>query len=72
MEQYLREDIFVFKERLRSWSHAFLITYNKTLIKKLFGDTSRKSDKKEKKKEKKTRMAIGKLFGLNANGKTLI
>ena len=43
----------VSKEWVRSWSHSFLITYYKTLIKKLFGGTSRKSDEKEKKKRKK-------------------
>ena len=43
----------VSKEWVRSWSHAFLITYHKTLTKKLFGGPSRKSDKEEKKKEKK-------------------
>ena len=50
-----------------------LITYDKSLIKKLFGGTSRKSDKKEKKKKnnKQTRMAIAKLFALNANAKRI-
>ena len=43
-----------------------MITYDKTLIKKLFGGTSRKSDEKGKKK-KKIRMGIAKLFPLNAN-----
>ena len=38
---------------VRSWSQGFLITYDKTLIKKHFGDTPKKSDEKEKKKEKK-------------------
>ena len=42
----------VFKEFFRSWSHAFLITYDKTLIKKLFGCTSKKSDEKKKKQKK--------------------
>ena len=54
----------VSKEWVRSWSHA--TTYHKTFIKKLFGGTSRKSDEKGIKK-KKTRMAIAKLFALNAN-----
>ena len=58
----------VSKEWVRSWSHTFLITYHKTLIKKLFGGTSRNCDEKEKKK-KKTRMKIVKFFALNANAK---
>ena len=33
-----------------------LITYDKSLIKKLFGGTSRKSDKKEKKKKKTNKL----------------
>ena len=47
-----------------------MITYDKTLIKKLFGGTFRKSDEKEKRKKtnkKNTRMAVSKLFALNAN-----
>ena len=55
----------VSKEWVRP-THDFLITYHKTLTKKLFGGTSRKSDEKETKK-KKPRMAISKLFELNAN-----
>ena len=43
----------VSKEWVRSWSHDFLITYHKTLTKKLFGGTSRKSDEKETKKKMK-------------------
>ena len=31
----------VFKEWVRSWSHVFLITYQKTFTKKLFGGPSR-------------------------------
>ena len=53
---------------VRPWSQGFLINYDKTLIKKHFGDTPKKSDKKEKKK-KKTKMVIAKLFALNANAK---
>ena len=34
-EKILRKDFNVSKERVRSWSHAFLITYDKTLTKKL-------------------------------------
>ena len=40
-------------EWIRSWSHAFLIIYHKTLIKKFFGSTSRKSDVEEKNKKNK-------------------
>ena len=40
------------------------------LTKKLFGSPARKSDENEKKK-KKTRMAIAKLFALNANAISL-
>ena len=43
----------VLKEWVRSWSHTFFITYHEKLIKKLFGGTSRKSDKNEKKKKNK-------------------
>ena len=48
-----------------------MVTYHKTLIKKIFGGTSRKKEtkKKKKKKRKKPRMAIAKLFALNANAK---
>ena len=47
-----------------------MITHHKTLIKKLSGSTSRKSDEREKKeKNKQTRVAIAKLFALNANAK---
>ena len=41
----------VSNEWVRPWSHAFLITYQKTFTKKLFGGPSRKSDDKEKKKK---------------------
>ena len=58
----------VSKEWVRSWSHEFLITYHKTLIKKLFGGTSSKNDEKEKKKKK---VAITKLFALKANAISL-
>ena len=37
----------VSKEWVRSWSHVFLITYHKILIKKLFGGPFRKSDEKD-------------------------
>ena len=53
------------KERVRSWSHAFLITNVITLGKKLLALRPEKKDEKEKKK--KTRMEIPKLFALNAN-----
>ena len=42
----------VSKEWVRSWSHAFLITSHKTLIKKLSGCMFRKSDEKENKNKK--------------------
>ena len=41
----------VSKEWVRSWSHAFLITYNKTFTKKAFASPSGKRDEKEKKKK---------------------
>ena len=49
---FMERHFSVFKEWIRSWSHAFLVTYHKNLIKKLFEGTSRKSDEKEKKKKK--------------------
>ena len=49
---FMERHFSVSKEWVRSWSHAFLITYHKTLIKKLFGGPSRKSDKMEKKNKK--------------------
>ena len=65
---FIERHFSVSKEWVRSWSHSFLITYYKTLIKKLFGGTSRKSDEKEKKKrKKKTRMPTAKLFAFHAN-----
>ena len=48
----MEKHFIVFKELVRSWSQAFLITFHKTLTKKLFGSRSRKSDEKEKKKKK--------------------
>ena len=48
-----------------------MITKLKTLAKKLLAVRSEKSDEKEKKKNK-TRMAITKLFALNANAKIII
>ena len=60
----------VSKEWVRPWSHAFLITYDKTLTyDKAFGSLSRKIDEKEKKK--KTRKAIAKHFALNLNAKNI-
>ena len=56
------------KEWVRSWSHVFLITYNKTLAKKLLSVPSEKVTRSNKKK-KKARKAIAKLFALNANAK---
>ena len=49
---FMERHFSVSKEWIGSWSHAFLVTYHKTLIKKLFDGTSRKSDEKEKKKKK--------------------
>ena len=48
----------VSKEWLRSWSHAFLITYRKTFTKKLFGGPSRNSDEKEKKTKTRNRWRL--------------
>ena len=55
------------KEWVRSWSHAFLMAYDKTLTEKLLAVHLKKSD--EKQKWKKTRKAIAKLFALNGNAK---
>ena len=48
---FMERHFSVSKEWVRSWSHAFLITYHKMLTKKFFGSPSRKSDEKEKKKK---------------------
>ena len=66
---FTKRHFSVSKEWVRSWSQAFLITYHKTLIKKLFGGPSRKSTRRKKRKQQKnkTRMAIAKLFALDAN-----
>ena len=61
-----KERLFsVSKEWVSSWSHAFLITYHKTLAKKLLAVRLEKVTRR--KKRKKTRKAIAKLFTLNAN-----
>ena len=57
----------VSKEWVRSWSHAFLITNLKTLVKKLL--TVRPEKVRRRKKRNKSRMAIAKLFVLKANAK---
>ena len=54
------------KKWVRSWSHVFFITIVKTFAKKLLAVPPEKVKKKKKKKEK-TRIAIAKLFALNAN-----
>ena len=61
----------VSKEWVRSWSHAFLITYQKTLTKKLLAVRPEKATR-SKKKKKKTRKATAKLFALNANAINMI
>ena len=43
---FAKRHFSVSKEWVRSWSHAFLITYHKTLIKRFFSGESRKSDEK--------------------------
>ena len=53
------------KESVRSWSHAFLITYDKMLTKKLLA--VRLEEVTRRKKRKKNRKAIAKFFALNAN-----
>ena len=60
----------VSKEWVRSWPHVFLITKIKKLTKKLLEVRPQKVTRREKKK--KTRMAIAKLFALNANTKIRI
>ena len=63
------ERIFsVRRERVKSWSYTFLITDNKTLTKKLLASPS-KNVTRRKKRKKRTKMAIAKLFALNANAK---
>ena len=65
----------IFTERLfslsklcvRSWSHVFFITYNKTFAKNLLAVRPKKGT--EGKKKKSTRIVIAKLFELNANAK---
>ena len=54
----------VSKEWVRSWSHAFLITYHKTLTIKLLVVRQQKVTR-----GKKTRKAVAELFALNANAK---
>ena len=57
---------------VRSWSHAFLITYDKTLTKNLLAVRPDKVTRRKKRKNKKARMAIAKPFTLNANARTLV
>ena len=52
----------VFKERVRSWSHAFLKTNIKMLAKKLLGV---RPEKATRGKKKKNGMAIAKLLTFN-------
>ena len=59
----------VSKEWVRSWSQVFLITKVKTFAKKFLGVRPVKVTRRKKKKEKK-KIAIAKLFALNANAKT--
>ena len=67
---FTQKHFIVSKKWVRSWSHAFLITYHKTLTKKFIGGPFRKvTRRKKRKKNKQTRMAIAKLFALNANAK---
>ena len=56
------------REWVRSWSHTLLKTSHKTFTKKLLAVLPEKVTRR--KKEKKTRMAIAKLFVLNANAKS--
>ena len=56
----------VSKEWFRSWPHAFLITYDKTLTEKLLAVHPEKVAQRKKRK-KQTRKAIAKLFALNTN-----
>ena len=57
----------VSREWVKSRSHAFLITYDKTLTKKLLAVCPEKMTRRKKIKNKKTRMAIAKLFALYGN-----
>ena len=60
-------------ECVRSWSHAFFITYDKMFTKKLLVVCLEKVTRRKKIKNKKTRMAIAKLFALNTNAiKTIV
>ena len=57
----------VSQEWVRSWSHAFLITYDKTLTKKILAVRPEKVTRRRKRKNRKNRMAIAKFFAFNAN-----
>ena len=59
----------MFKEWVRTWSPVFLTTKVKKFAKKLLAIRPEKVMRR--KKRKKTRMAIGKLFALNANTITI-
>ena len=57
----------VSKEWVRSWSLVSLITYYKKFAEKLLAIRSKKGREGKMKKKKRTRMAIAKVFALNAN-----
>ena len=57
------------KERIISWSHIYLITYDKKLTEKLLAVRPEKVARK-KKRIKRTREAIAKLYALNTNAVT--
>ena len=62
---FMERPFSVSNEWVRSWSHAYLIAYHKTLTKKLLAVCPEKVTRR--KKEKKTRKSITKLFALKAN-----
>ena len=57
------------KERVTSWSHIYLITYDKKLTEKLLAVRPEKVARK-KKRIKRTRETIAKLFALKTNAVT--
>ena len=60
----------VSKEWARSWSNAFLITYDKMFIKDLLAVRPVKVTRRKKRKKNRARKTIAKLFALNANSKS--
>ena len=66
INNFYGETFLCVQGRVRSWSLVSLITYYKKFAEKLLAIRSKKG-REGKMKKKRTRMAIAKVFALNAN-----